>query len=195
VFHFGKRLWFSLVPAIPRRWALCLTAGQAAAMGLAAVFCGGFYQFASEGGLLANGAATQSFQKGHIASFIPKVGERRVRKLLGTETVFIDARLTRDYKLGHLDSAISLPIDANDVLWKATTAKIPRNVHIVTYCQSAGCKFAQTVSLRLIEQGYWDISIFKGGWAEWTARHGRPQPPQSTGKEVKSENADQNDPA
>ncbi len=195
VAHFARWLWLSTVPSIPRRWALWVSSGQLAAIGLAALVCGTLCQFVSEAGLLSNASATQSLQRGYAGSFIPKVREGRVRELLGTKTVFVDARLAGDYERGHLEDAISLPIDANDVLWKATIEKIPRHAHIVTYCQSAGCKFAETVSLRLIEEGYSDVSIFKGGWAEWASKHGRSQSPAPVEKEVESDNAEQNDPA
>jgi rhodanese-related sulfurtransferase len=195
VAHFARWLWLSIIPSIPRTWALCLSSGQLAAIGLAALVCGVLCQFISEAGLLSHVSATQSLQIGYAGSFIPKVRESRVRRLLGTKTVFVDARLARDYERGHLQDAISLPIDANDAVWEATTAKIPRNTRIVTYCQSAGCKFAETVSLRLIEEGYADVSIFKGGWAEWASKHGRSQPPAPVEKEAESDNAEQNDPA
>jgi len=127
-------------------------------------------------------------------NFVPKVHEKKVQRLLGSDAIFIDARLASDYERGHLAGAISLPIDANDAMWEQTLAKIPQGQPIVTYCQSAGCKFAEKVSLRLIEEGCTDIALFKGGWAEWVAKHGRPQPAPEPGKEVEAEDADQNDP-
>ena len=168
--HIGRRVWLSLMPRITRRWALGLTVGQVSALALAAVLCAGAYHLFSEGGLLANAVATQALQKGYAGTFIPKVRAETVNRLLGTDAVFIDARLPADYNSGHLDGAISLPVNADDTLWKETLARIPQGRPIITYCQSAGCKYAEKVSLRLIEEGYSDISIFRGGWAEWTAR-------------------------
>jgi len=193
VSHAGKRLWLAIVGELPRRWSVGLSVGQVGVLGLGAMLCAGFYHFAHDEGLLANATATQALQKGHAVDFIPKVSEKKVGKLLETETLFVDARLTRDYEAGHLDGAISLPIDANDAVWDATMAKIPRRARIVAYCQSAGCKFAEQTSLRLAEEGYSDVSIFKGGWAEWVAKHGRPERPTSRGKEVNTEDAEQND--
>jgi rhodanese-related sulfurtransferase len=190
--HFAKQLWLSVVGAMPRRWTLGLTAGQAAALGLAALLFGGLYHFAHDEGLLANASATASVRKAHTANFIPKISAKRTRALLGTGAVFIDARLTRDYKNGHLEGAISLPVDANDALWDQTLARIPQGCPIVAYCQSTGCKFAENVALRLIEAGYEDISIFKAGWVDWVARYGRLEP---AGKEVEEENARQDNPA
>ncbi len=192
--HFARRLWLAVAPAISRRWALGLTVAEVAMLGLAALLCGGAYHFFRDEGLLANANATQALQKGHAMSFVPKVQEKKVQNLLGSDTIFIDARLASDYERGHLAEAISLPVDANDAVWEAALAKITPGRPIVTYCQSAGCKFAENVSLRLIEEGYSDIALFKGGWAEWTATHGRPQPATEPGKEVETEDADQDDP-
>lgn len=192
--HFGKRIWLSVIPPISRRWAMGLTVAEVAMLGLAALLCGGAFHFFRDGGLLANASATQALQKGHAMNFVPKVHEKKVQRLLGSDAIFIDARLASDYERGHLAGAISLPIDANDAMWEQTLAKIPQGQPIVTYCQSAGCKFAEKVSLRLIEEGCTDIALFKGGWAEWVAKHGRPQPTPEPGKEVEAEDADQNDP-
>ena len=46
-------------------------------------------------------------------------------------------------------------------------AQIAKDSEIVIYCQSSGCPYAQIVTKKLLEHGYSDISIFKGGWVEW----------------------------
>jgi rhodanese-related sulfurtransferase len=152
-----------------------LSIGQGAAFAIAALLCGMVYHFANDAGLLANADATAAIQQVHAGNFIPKIGERKVHRLLDSDTVFIDARFARDYKAGHLEEAISVPVDANDVELQKATTDIAKDARIVLYCQSAACKFAEKVAIRLIEDGYSNISIFKGGWAEWTARNGRPK--------------------
>jgi len=124
-------------------------------------------------GLLANAKATSAIQQAHAANFIPKIGERKVHKLLGSDAVFIDARFARDYKAGHLEGAISVPVDANDVELQKVTADIPKDSRIVMYCQSSGCKYAEIVAIKLIKDDYSNISIFRGGWAEWKAKNGK----------------------
>ncbi len=127
-----------------------------------------------EQGLLANVNATASLQKAYLSTFIPRISERKTRKLLGTDTVLIDARYARDYEAGHLEGAISLPVDANDAEYRSLTAKIKKSSAITVYCKSSKCKFAESVSLRLLQDGFFDVSIFKGGWAEWVAKNGEP---------------------
>jgi len=186
VIHFGKHVWLGKKGELSRRRVLGLAVGQVVVLGLITLLSSGFYHFASDEGLLGNAAATASLQKGHMASFIPKVSKKKVRKLLGTDAIFIDARFVRDYERGHLKGAISLPIDANDTIWRETLDTISQERPIVTYCQSAGCKFAEKVSLRLVEAGYSDVTIFKGGWNEWIAEPSRSERRVSQVKETKS---------
>lgn len=156
-----------------------LSMGQAAGFAITALLCGMLYHFANDEGLLANANATTSIQKAHAGNFIPKISETKVHKLLDTDTVFIDARFARDYKRGHLEGAISVPVDSNDIELKKATADIAKVARVVLYCQSAGCKFAEIVAIKLIEDGFTDISIYKNGWVEWSAKNGKEKGEQS----------------
>jgi len=189
--HLGQRVWLAVVGNLPRRWSLGLTAGQATLLVLAALLCGGFYHFANDEGLLANAVATQSFQKAYMGGFIPRISEKKTRRLLGTGVVFIDARLAPDYERGHLEGAISVPVDANDAIRQQRTADIPRDARIVLYCQSAGCKFAERVGVELVEAGFMNLSIFKGGWMEWTAKHPQASKVKGENERIDGEQRDQ----
>lgn len=186
--HLGRRVWVAIAGNLSRRWTLGLTAGQAGLLALAAVFCGGFYHFADDEGLLANAGATASFQKAYQGGFIPRISHQKARELLGTGTVFIDARLAADYERGHLDGAISVPVDANDALRQKRTSALPRNSRVVLYCQSAGCKFAERVGVKLLDEGFTNLAIFKGGWMEWMDKYGRPDPNENERKNEQPKN-------
>lgn len=102
--------------------------------------------------------------KGHGGgTFIPKITEKKTRRLLDREDI--------------------VPVDANEALWNATLSTIPEGRPIVAYCQSAGCKFAENVSVRLIEEGFTDISIFRDGWVEWVKKHGKDETIEREAKE------------
>ncbi len=156
-----------------------LSIAQAGAFAVAALIIGMLYHFTNDEGLLANASATDAIQQAHAGNFIPKITERKVHKLLGNHTVFIDARLARDYKSGHLKGAISVPVNSSDEERQKATADIDKDAHVVLYCQSAGCKYAEIVAFKLIEDGYSDVSIFKGGWVEWAAKNGKIKQEQS----------------
>lgn len=171
IVHRVKR-WLPEIFLPSRGKLLGLSTGQTAGFAITALLCGILYHFANDEGLLANANATELIQRAHVANFIPKIDERKVHKLLDSDTVFIDARLARDYKAGHLDGAISVPVDANDLELQKVTAKISKDSRIVIYCQSARCKYAEKVATKLQNNGYSNISIFKGGWAEWVEMNG-----------------------
>lgn len=167
--HYTRR-WLPQALLNTRRKLLGLSVAEGTALGLVALSFGMVYHFANDEGFLAHANATASIQEAHQGDFIPKISEEKVHKLLGTETVFIDARLARDFKTGHLEGAINIPVDANDNDRQKTMANITKDAHIVVYCQSSGCKFAEKVAIKLIEDGFQNVSIFKGGWREWAAK-------------------------
>jgi rhodanese-related sulfurtransferase len=152
---------------------MSLSITQSTGFAITALLCGMIYHFVNDTGMLANAKATSAIQQAHAGNFIPKVSERKVHKLLNDDTIFIDARFSRDYKAGHIEGAISLPVDANDIELQRATSNIAKDARIVTYCQSAGCKFAEKVAIKLIDDGFSNISIYKGGWAEWVAKNGK----------------------
>lgn len=146
---------------------------QGAVFAIAALLCGMIYHFANDEGLLANANATASIQQAHQGNFIPKVSEKKVHKLLDSDTVFIDARFARDFKARHLKGSINIPVNADDDERQKATVNIAKDARIVLYCQSAGCKFAEKVAIKLISDGFSNISIFRGGWQEWVAKNGK----------------------
>lgn len=171
--RWGRQRWSLFMAAVSVRRLLGLSIAQGFGLVSLASMGAMIYHFANDAGLLANANATAVIQQSHEGSFIPKISEREVHKLLDSDTVFIDARFARDYKAGHLDGAISVSVDANDVELQKATAKISKDSRIVIYCQSAGCKFAEKVAIKLQNDGYSNISIYKGGWADWVAKNGK----------------------
>ena len=170
--HWAKRfLPVTLFNSRIKMMGLSIT--QATGFAILALLVGMFYHFADDAGLLANEKATSAIQKAHAANFIPKVTERKVHRLLDGDAILIDARFARDYKSGHIEGAISVPVDANDIELQKATANISKDSRIVMYCQSSTCKYAEIVAIKLIDDGFSNISIFKGGWVEWAAKNGK----------------------
>ena len=168
--HWLGRRWLPSVATIDRQKLLALSTAQGAGLAATALLCGMLYHFANDEGFLAHADATASIQQAHLADFIPKVSKKNIQRLLNTDTVFIVARLTKDFQAAHLDGAISVPVDANDQQRRKALANVDKNAHIVVYCQSVGCKFAESVAIKLRDDGYSDVSIFKGGWQQWEAK-------------------------
>ena len=165
-----RRRWLPSLLMMPRYQLLGLSITQAVGLLLVTSASGMVYHFVNEEGFLAHANATASIEQAHIGNFIPKMTKGKVEKLLNTNAVFIDARFARDFETGHLEGAISIPVDANDLQRLQAVADVDKDARIVVYCQSAGCKFAESVAIKLMADGFSNLSIFKGGWHEWAVK-------------------------
>jgi len=168
--HRAKRWWLPSVGKLSRPRLLGLSIAQAAGLSLAALLCGMVYNFANDEGFLAHPNATAPIQQAHLGNFIPKVSNRQVRGLLNSNTVFIDARNAHDFKSSHLQGAINIPVHADEQQRQEALAHINKDGRIVVYCQSANCKFAEKVAIRLVSDGFANVSIFKGDWQKLTIK-------------------------
>lgn len=171
IVRFCKRRWLSSLIIASRHRLLGLSAAQSIVLTLAALLCGFFYHFINDEGFLAHDNATDTVVQAHLSNFMPKITQKQIQPLLNTDTVFIDARLNRDFEAGHLDGAINIPVIASDEERRKITANIATNAHVVVYCQSAGCEFAEEVALKLTADGFSNISIFKEGWQKWVEKN------------------------
>jgi rhodanese-related sulfurtransferase len=167
--YLGRLVWTRSAGPVARRRLMGLTVCQCGAFGIAALGIGVVCHLVNDEGFLVNTAATASLQKAYAGAFVPRISRSETRRLLAGGAIVVDARMTSDYDRGHLAGAISIPVDANEAMWKKATASLPSGKPVVVYCQSAGCKFAESVSLQLMREGFKDISIYRGGWNEWVA--------------------------
>lgn len=132
------------------------------------------YNLLDDGGFLAHNDATAIIEQLHRINFVPKITKSEMCKVVNDDDIVIlDARLRFDYENGHIEGAVNVPVNANDVDRQKVTTEIPKDSRIVIYCQSSRCKYSEVVAIKLIEDGYSNISIFRGGWAEWVAKNGK----------------------
>ena len=143
---------------------LGLSIAQAAGLTVLAILCGLSYHFVNDEGFLARPDATASIEQAHLINFIPKINERKVRQLLNNATIFIDARFPYDFEEGHLKGAINIPVNFSDDKRRKAMADVAKKARIVIYSQSASCKFAEKVAIKLVSDGFSNVSLFKDGW-------------------------------
>jgi rhodanese-related sulfurtransferase len=144
-----------------------LSVAQGAGLTLLALLSGMVYHFVNDEGFLAHPNATASIEQAHLGNFIPKINRKQARKLLNDNAVFVDARSNDDFKAGHLEGAINVPVDISDDDRRKVMAGIAKNARIVIYCQSRGCKFAEMVAIKIMSDGFDNVSLLNGGWREW----------------------------
>jgi len=88
-------------------------------------------------------------------------------------TIFLDAREPEDYQAAHIRGAINLPFEQIDQYWPDVEPQLPKAGPIVIYCSGAECESSLHEGRFLKSQGYENLFVFFGGWAEW-ANHGFP---------------------
>jgi len=169
--RWGRR---RLLPAgwpLSRRGRLAVSIAQGAGIAAAALLGGLLYHFVNDEGFLSRAEATAGVQQAYRGSFIPKIGERGLSQALAEhKVVFVDARIPVDFKTGHLEGAINIPADAADEERKAITVNIDKDARIVVYCQNSSCGFAQVVAVKLFEDGFSKVCIYKAGYEKLAAK-------------------------
>lgn len=94
---------------------------------------------------------------------------------VGEQAVFIDSRTRADFASGHIPGALSLPLDeikgAANVRQKLNQAPVslPPETTLVIYCEGEDCQTSIALAKLIHGQGFRDIRILMGGWAEWSA--------------------------
>lgn len=190
-FHLTRRYWLARLSDLPLRSRLGLSVAQAAVFGLVALFGGMIYHLANNAGFLAYPSAAAGVQHAHMDHFVPKVGEKKVHRLLDADAVFVDARMAQDFEADHFEGAINVPVNADERQRRTITSEMEQDVRVVVYSQSAQCRFAENVALKLMSDGFSNVAVFKGGVVEWLRKNGtsrffirKRRAPQKTSSEV-----------
>lgn len=87
------------------------------------------------------------------------------------KAIVIDARPEIFHRLGHIPGALSLPRDDFEESYakhKDTLAKNKLEV-LVVYCSSSSCGDSDLIRNALRVLGYERVTVFRGGWSEWTS--------------------------
>jgi rhodanese-related sulfurtransferase/DNA-binding HxlR family transcriptional regulator len=84
------------------------------------------------------------------------------RRLDERSVVLIDVRPAEEFEAGHIEGALSIPIDELD----ARMDELPDGVELVAYCRGPFCAFASEAVRRLHATGR-TARRLELGWAEW----------------------------
>ncbi len=93
--------------------------------------------------------------------------------LAGKSTLIFDARPSSFYQQGHVPGALNLARDdfAHDYRQLDSVLKDAQDKPIIVYCGGGDCHDSRLVANALVTLGYDDVSVFTGGWQEWSARN------------------------
>jgi rhodanese-related sulfurtransferase len=86
--------------------------------------------------------------------------------LFHNKTFWIDLRDPAQYKVSHIKGAVNIPLHE----LKASLNLIPKDKHIILYCEDTECGLGETGSVVLIENGFerGRVRVFSGGLSEWS---------------------------
>lgn len=149
--------------------SLASVVGQAAVLVVCGSAAGFLYHTLTGCGYYGYTKYTEPIVASYRTTFLPKIGQKKVRGLLGEGAFVVDARYQWDFELGHIEGAINMPPIASDESIDKALSGVDADQTIVVYCQSAGCEFAETTALRIQDRDYGDVLVYRGGWADWSA--------------------------
>ena len=79
-----------------------------------------------------------------------------------TDLLLLDMRDREDYRRGHIEGAISMPLEEIDKRYR----NLPKDKDIVTYCYNQYCHLSTLGALKLVEHGI-PAKEMNVGWKEW----------------------------
>jgi rhodanese-related sulfurtransferase/DNA-binding HxlR family transcriptional regulator len=84
------------------------------------------------------------------------------KRLRRNDVVLVDVRPAKEFDAGHIDGAVSIPLDELD----ERLAELPADSEIVAYCRGAFCAYAHE-AVRLLRAEGRSARRLEGGWPEW----------------------------
>ncbi|MDR0608664.1 MAG: hypothetical protein LBG58_00965 [Planctomycetaceae bacterium] len=136
------------------------------------VFCGFVavtFHTLSPIGFLNNPSAVAEVARRYYAVDVPEIAISEMLQIIEDKkpVVIYDTRYRQDFVQGTIPGAVSLPINSNLAERKQILRGIDKERKIVLYCQSSGCRFSDSIAAFLKFNGYYNVSIFRGGYQEW----------------------------
>ena len=85
-----------------------------------------------------------------------------------SRALFVDAREPAFFEEGHIPRAINLPRE--EILQAKTIVELADNSRpVIVYCSGEDCEDSKLVAKALLALGHSKVSVYSGGWEEWSA--------------------------
>jgi len=89
--------------------------------------------------------------------------EELKRKLDRGEAVALDVRPAGEFEAGHIEGAISIPLEEIG----RRRDELPRDKEVVVYCRNSNCTLSDKAIAKLVAFGLADVKKLGGGYFEW----------------------------
>ena len=101
---------------------------------------------------------------------VPVATLEQARQIVETGAhIVLDARPPADFAAGHLPASFSVPSEEMAAYLPAVMPLLTREQPIMTYCSGKSCDESLKLSQHLLENGFTNVVLFIGGFADWTA--------------------------
>ncbi len=99
---------------------------------------------------------------------LPRIELVAAKKLYKSQgAIFIDARPTNFFNMGHIKGAINLPMPLFDFLYLMQLSQIPKEKPIIVYGRNISRHYDVDVARKLELKGFQDVKILGGGSDGW----------------------------
>ncbi len=89
------------------------------------------------------------------------------RALYDSGALFVDARSDDQYRKGHIQGAVSLPVRQFRSRIDGFKSRFPFDMTIVTYCSGRECDDSHRLADLLLDEGFMDVRVFIDGYPLW----------------------------
>lgn len=126
------------------------------------------------GGFVGARAALDNIMASHFPSVSEEIDYDQFEKFRkAPDAIVVDARLPSAYRAEHIPGAISVPPALGFSALKDILATVPKDRHVLLYCQSEHCGWSSEVANHFLPRGYRRVSVYRGGMNDWRARQGQ----------------------
>ena len=135
---------------------------------IASLMVGVFSHVMLETGFLYGRFSIGGIQASYFPVTLQEVDTAHVQRLIGKSDVFVvDARTQEAFERFHLPGAINIPIDSTLGQLGNEIPRLRDAKEVIIYCQSEGCRWADTVGNQIVNRGITNVSIYRGGVNDW----------------------------
>ena len=108
-------------------------------------------------------AEVERAARNYLGEEVEAISREELRKRLRrSDVVLVDVRPAEEFDAGHIEGALSIPLDELD----ERLAELPAGSEIVAYCRGAFCAYSHDAVRRLRAEGR-AARRLEGGWPEW----------------------------
>lgn len=83
------------------------------------------------------------------------------------EEVILDTRMARDFRLGAIDGAISVPVNISQTDFLDRCSTMNKDSIVYLYCQSSRCNYSDIVARRMASHGFSNTVVIRDGYVAW----------------------------